>query len=360
MVAANVRTIARDLAIVQEVNLYAIEIKIYSGGGRITPVDVEDFLPPQEVLEVWKNLGSKTKPPQMRLFELLDQAVKQLTEERRRIYDAYTVHLGLERVVGGSRLVDFQEAFEALQRQSQGLLKEVLREHAYAKSQWLNEEIRPLLEAGRFSSLEVRERLHQYAMRFPAYEKIETKFGVQLKFSRTSSFRDLVERDTAWQTQMAERAEAEASWVRAQTDRDEAMAAQRAVRYQEQRLRSAIDEKVTEVRRQMLEVLRDSLERVSDAGWNAGAMPNGMQQRLASLAESAQVLSATDSSLVAMVAQIEGVRSRGATASADENILQDQVQALLRQLRQQMDEQVTDLIESGTGFMDRSDFVDWV
>jgi predicted NACHT family NTPase len=54
------------------------------------------------------------------------------------------------------------------------------------------------------------------------------------------------------------------------------------------------------------------------------------------------------------------VRSRGATASADENILQDQVQALLRQLRQQMDEQVTDLIESGTGFMDRSDFVDWV
>ncbi|MBE9032425.1 hypothetical protein IQ266_22055 [filamentous cyanobacterium LEGE 11480] len=360
MPVVNVRTIGRDVTIVQKSNLYAIEIKIYSGGGRITPVDVEDFLPPEEVLNVWKNLGSKTKPPQMRLFELLDQAVKTLTEERRRIYDAHTVHLGLERVVGGSQLVDFQRAFEALQAQSRTLLREVLREHAYAKSQWLNQEIRPLLEAGRFSSLEVRERLNQYAMRFPAYEKIEAKFGIQLKFNPTSSFHDLIQRDTAWQQQMADRASAEADWINAETQRDEAIAAQRAVRYQEQRLRSAIDEKVAEVRGQMLSVLHDALQRVSDAGWNAGAMPNGMQQRLKALAESAQVLSVTDHSLATMVEQINGVRSIGARPSENENALQNQVAALLGQLNHQMQQQTTELLEDADSGFDRSDFVDWV
>jgi hypothetical protein len=103
----NSRTIARDLAILTETHLYNIEIKVCGGSGRVAKIDVEDFAPPDEVLEVWKSLGSKTKPPQLRLFEALDQAVKDLTEQRRQIYDQLTVHLGTERVVGGTRLVEF-------------------------------------------------------------------------------------------------------------------------------------------------------------------------------------------------------------------------------------------------------------
>jgi hypothetical protein len=47
---------------------------------------------------------------QLQLFEALDQAVKGLTEQRRQIYDQLTVHLGIEHVVGGTRLAEFQVA----------------------------------------------------------------------------------------------------------------------------------------------------------------------------------------------------------------------------------------------------------
>jgi hypothetical protein len=353
----NSRTIARDLSILTEQHLYNVEIKVCGGSGRVAKVDVEDFAPPEEVLEVWKSLGSKTKPPQLRLFEALDQAVKDLTEQRRQIYDQLTVHLGIERVVGGTRLVAFQTAFEQLQAQSQTKLESVLREHAYAKSQWLEQEIRPLLEAGRFNYGEVRDRLNQYALRFPSYEKIERKFGVQLKFNPTSSFQDLLRRDIEWQEQLAERAQAEANWMRSENSRNEALAAQRALQLQEQRLRSAIDEKVSEVRTQTLELLRQHLERVLSSGWNAGAMPAGMQRQLASLAESAQVLTQSDQSLALVVERIDRVRETGADRSADEGALQDEVEALLNQLNQQLHGNAVEC--SDVASLDRAYFVEF-
>jgi hypothetical protein len=353
----NSRTIARDLTILTEQHLYNVEIKVCGGSGRVAKIDVEDFAPPEEVLEVWKSLGSKTKPPQLRLFEALDQAVKDLTEQRRQIYDQLTVHLGIERVVGGTRLVDFQTAFEQLQGHSQTRLESVLQEHAYAKSQWLENEIRPLLEAGRFNSWEVRDRLNQYALRFPSYEKIERKFGVQLKFNPTSSFQDLLRRDIEWQEQLAERAQAEANWMRSENSRNEALAAQRALQLQEQRLRSAIDEKVSEVRTQTLALLRQHLERVLSSGWNAGAMPAGMQRQLESLAASAQVLTQSDQSLAVVVERIDRIRETGADRSADEGALQDEVAALLSQLNQQLTGNA--VVPSEIESLDRAYFVEF-
>jgi hypothetical protein len=353
----NSRTIARDLTILTEQHLYNVEIKVCGGSGRVAKVDLEDFAPPEEVLEVWKSLGSKTKPPQLRLFEALDQAVKDLTEQRRQIYDQLTVHLGIERVVGGTRLVDFQTAFEQLQGHSQTRLESVLQEHAYAKSQWLENEIRPLLEAGRFNSWEVRDRLNQYALRFPSYEKIERKFGVQLKFNPTSSFQDLLRRDIEWQEQLAERAQAEANWMRSENSRNEALAAQRALQLQEQRLRSAIDEKVSEVRTQTLALLRQHLERVLSSGWNAGAMPAGMQRQLESLAASAQVLTQSDQSLAVVVERIDRIRETGADRSADEGALQDEVAALLNQLNQQLTGNA--VVPSEIESLDRAYFVEF-
>ena len=50
-------------------------------------VDVAYFIPPIEVLDVWNSLSTKTKPPQIRLFESLETAVKTLAEYRRSLYE---------------------------------------------------------------------------------------------------------------------------------------------------------------------------------------------------------------------------------------------------------------------------------
>ncbi|MFM2431910.1 MAG: hypothetical protein RLZZ511_3123 [Cyanobacteriota bacterium] len=360
--ATNTRTIARDLALLTEANLYNIEIRVCGGAGRVAKVDVEDFAPPPEVLDVWRSLGAKTKAPQILLFEELDKAVKTMTEDRRRIYDSHTIHLGIERVVTGSKLVEFQAAFEALQQKSEVLLNHVLTDHARAKSDWLNLEILPLLNAGNFNGADVRSRLNDYAMRFPSYERIEAKFGVQLKFNPTTSFRDLLERDIRWQQQMAERAQAEADWLQAQAQQlqitDEAMAAQRALRLQEQRLRSAIEEKVAEVQTQVLNVLRRNLQRVVDASWNSGSMPIGMQEQLRSLAESARIITQSVASFGDLGERIDAVRRTGVDRQADENQLQAEVESLLRDLDNRLQVPELTLIEGGGG-IDRAYFIDF-
>jgi hypothetical protein len=357
----NTRTISRDLALLTEAHLYNIEIKVCGGAGRVAKVDVEDFAPPPEVLQVWKSLGSKTKAPQIRLFEALDEAVKTLMEDRRRIYDTHTIHLGIERVVGGSKLVEFQAAFEALQHKSEVLLNHILTEHARAKADWLNLEILPLLNAGNFDGGDVRSRLNAYALRFPSYERIEAKFGVQLKFNPTTSFHELLQRDTVWQRQLADRTQAEADWLRAQAEQrqiaDEAVAVQRALRLQEQRLRSAIEEKVAEVQMQVLEVLKRNLQRVVDASWNAGSMPSGMQEQLRSLAESARIITETDASFGDWGERIEQVRQTGVNCATEAD-LQAQVAELLRDLNQRLDVPTLTLIEGGIE-LDRAYFVDF-
>ena len=70
----------------------------------------------------------------------------------------------------------------------------------------------------------------------------------------------------------------------------------RARIYQDQRIRSAIEEKVTEVRVQVLSVLQRQLQQVVDRGWLSGRLPVGIQRDLESLAESATVLTETDQS----------------------------------------------------------------
>ena len=76
----NPHTIRRDLALLTEERLYTVEIKVSAGGARVSMVDVADFIPPIEVLDVWNSLSTKTKLPQIRLFESLETAVKTLAE----------------------------------------------------------------------------------------------------------------------------------------------------------------------------------------------------------------------------------------------------------------------------------------
>lgn len=358
---SNTRTIARDLALLTEPNLYSVEIKVCGGGNRVAKVDLEDFAPPDEVLTVWNSLGGKARAPQLLLFEALTDAVKLLTERRRQIYETCTVHLGIERVVCGSRLAEFQEAFEALQEESEQQLNLVLLEHGRAKAEWLNHEILPLLQAGRFDQGDARSRLAEYAIRFPSYEKIEAKFGVQLRFNPTRSFRDLIERDTALQQQMADRAQAEASWMQAQAQQrqiaDEAVAAQRALRMQEIRLRSAIEEKVAEVQGQVLEVLHRNLQQVVSRAWNAGSMPSGMQEQLQSLAESARILSASDGSFGDWEERINQVRQTGIDRTSEVD-LQMQVAELIRDLDERLRVPGVEMLD-GEGTIDRAFFVEF-
>ena len=145
--------------------------------------------------------------------------------------------------------------------------------------------------------------------------------------------------------------------MRSENSRNEALAAQRALQLQEQRLRSAIDEKVSEVRTQTLALLRQHLERVLSSGWNAGAMPAGMQRQLESLAASAQVLTQSDQSLAVVVERIDRIRETGADRSADEGALQDEVAALLNQLNQQLTGNA--VVPSEIESLDRAYFVEF-
>ena len=66
--------------------------------------------------------------------------------------------------------------------------------------------------------------------------------------------------------------------------------------YQDRRIRSTIEEKVSKVRVQILSVLQRQLQQMVDRGWISGRLPVGMQRDRESLAQSAQVLTQNDQS----------------------------------------------------------------
>ncbi len=56
-------------------------------------------------------------------------------------------------------------------------MEDVLEDHAIAKQQWLETEIKPLLSP----SVADREHLTIYANRFPSYDQIEQRFGMEFR-----------------------------------------------------------------------------------------------------------------------------------------------------------------------------------
>jgi predicted transcriptional regulator len=362
----NPRTIRRDLALLTEDRLYAIDITIRAGGSRVSMVDVADFAPPSEVLDIWNSLHHKTKPPQIRLFEALELAVKALVEERRALYDRWTVQLGIERVVGGSQFPDFLNAYEAAKAKGAELLETVLAEHTSAKSQWLETEIRPLL-AATLNRSDLHDRLAIYENWFPSYDRIARFFGMEFRYNPTRSYRELLGNQVETQQLLAKGAipvpggfaNAEAEYVEAtnrkRISEDEAIALQRAMTYQDQRIRSAIEEKVSEVRVQVLSVLQRQLQQVVDRGWISGRLPVGMQRDLESLAQSAQVLTQTDQSFADIATHLTQVNATGRDRTQPESELQNQVQHLLNQIQSHLTVPESEPSET----LDRAAFVDF-
>ena len=355
----NPRTIRRDLALLTEERLYTVEIKVRAGGARVSMVDVADFIPPIEVLDVWNSLSSKTKPPQIRLFESLETAVKTLAEYRRSLYETYTIQLGIDRVIGGTQFHEFLTAYETAKSKSTQLLETVLADHAIAKQQWLETEIRPLLSASVENFAYIDQRLTVYANRFPSYDKIESRFGMEFRYTPTRSYRELLSDNLETKHILTQTAIAEAEYLEAnnrqRVSNEEADALRRARIYQDQRIRSAIEEKVTEVRVQVLSVLQRQLQQVVDRGWLSGRLPVGMQRDLESLAESATVLTETDQSFSEIADRLEQVQATGRDRNQPEAELQFQVQQLLQQIQNRLTVPETDVIET----YDRSAFVDF-
>jgi molecular chaperone GrpE (heat shock protein) len=82
-----------------------------------------------------------------------------------------------------------------------------------------------------------------------------------------------------------------------------------------------------------------------------------MQRQLESLAAAAQVLTTSDQSLAAVVERIDRVRETGADRSANEGALQDEVEALLNQLNQQLNGNAVERSEVES--LDRAYFVEF-
>ena len=110
----------------------------------------------------------------------------------------------------------------------------------------------------------------------------------------------------------------------------------RARVYQDQRIRSAIEEKVSEVRVQVLSVLQRQLQQVVDRGWLSGRLPVGMQRDLESLAESAIVLTETDQSFSEIADRLQQVQAMGRDRNQPEEELQSQVQQLFQQIQNRL------------------------
>jgi hypothetical protein len=353
----SIRTIKRDLKLLTEQHLYYAEIEISGGANRVTTVDMEDFCLPAAVLEQWKTMRSKKQSPQVLVFNELVEAVKQLQEQRRLIYRDHTVHLHLYRTIPGSHLEAFMTAFTTLQTRSNTLLSNVLTSHAEAKAKFLNDEIRPLLEAGYFSDEETRRKLEVYAHRFPKLEQIQVRFGVQLKGPfRMQTWREALAEDTEAQRLVAERdrfaaeiAQSTAARLAAdqkiQQAEQERRAYQTAYAYQQQQIRSAIDSKVSEVQHQVLNLLYRSLKKLSEKDYQPGKLPPGLRQQLVDLAESASLLSQTDRSLAQVVTDLHQVNAIARVPQPEEDRLRTQVDELLTQLESRLRVPALEVVE---------------
>ena len=238
-------------------------------------------------------------------------------------------------------------------------MEDVLEDHAIAKQQWLETEIKPLLSASMDDREHLQERLTIYANRFPSYDQIERRFGMEFRYTPTRSYQELLNDNLETKHLLTQTAIVEAEYLEAtnrqRISNEETDALRRARVYQDQRIRSAIEEKVSEVRVQVLSVLQRQLQQVVDRGWLSGRLPVGMQRDLESLAESAIVLTETDQSFSEITDRLQEVRATGLDRNQPETELQSQVQQLLQQIQNRLTVPETEASET----WDRSAFVDF-
>jgi hypothetical protein len=366
-----IRTIERDLRLFSEERMYYAEIKICGGDSRVAAIDVEDFAPPQEVLAAWRALGRKVQPPQIKVFQELKQAIDELTEERRKIYAECTIDLLPYRAIPGSCFGHFIERYQALQALSTEKLNQVLAAYRTSKERWLREEIQPMIAAGQFSSELTQRRLEVYERRYPKLEKIQQRFGIQLKGPfRLESFQEALQRDAELQRLELERSqtqlmvsqaqaeqqkvEAEIRVTQAQTNA-ELNALQQAYQYQQQQIRSVIDQKIVELREQILKLLVHNLRKLLNKDYCPGKLPKGLKQQFQSLAESAAVLSQHDQSLAEVLTNLNQVQSTATSQQSEHGTLRSQASTLLADLERQL--QIPDLDRLEADDIDRSDWV---
>lgn len=366
-----IRTIERDLRLFSEERMYYAEIKICGGDSRVAAIDVEDFAPPQEVLAAWRALGRKVQPPQIKVFQELKQAIDDLTEERRKIYAECTIDLLPYRAIPGSRFGHFIDRYEVLQALSIEKLNQVLSAYRASKERWLRDEIQPMIAAGQFSDELTQRRLEVYERRYPKIEKIQQRFGIQLKGPfRLESFQEALQRDAELrrlelersQTQLMltqaqaeqEKTEAEIRVTQAQTNA-ELNALQQAYQYQQQQIRTAIDQKIVDLREQILKLLVHNLRKLLNKDYCPGKLPKGLKQQFQSLAESAVVLSQHDQSLAEVLTHLNQVNSTASSQQSEHEVLRSQASSLLADLEKQL--QIPDLERLEADDIDRSDWV---
>jgi len=131
----------------------------------------------------------------------------------------------------------------------------------------------------------------------------------------------------------------------------------RACQYQEQQIKSAIDEKAAELRSQVLGLLVKNLTKIQEKDYQPGKLPPKIRTDLQALIESAQVLAQTDRSLDEVVTSLNTVTASSSTANTNTTELRSQVDALLQNLEQRL--AAPEIAESQDDQFDRSSFVNF-
>lgn len=370
MAAFNSGTLARDLSILQEDKIYRIDVSIHLGVSREVILDGEDLAIPEVVEQHLQNpQEGRIKPMRQQVFPELKTAEATLIELRRRFYFDCCVEIDAKRFVGASRFSEAIGRYEALESESRRQLEMLEELHHVALERWIDNDVTPRLIAAGYEGMDLRVKLNKYRLRFPSLTRLQKRFGVSLDYQPHRSLTDLLENDVAAKKLRLEQAELEVAIahteIEQQRHQEEAAAIRRASRYQEERLKRAVDDKMDELRHQLLDIAKRNLEKVRNAGWHTGTLPKGMRQELESLTQSARILMEQDQSLETISEGLFQVHTTGTSTNAnqDSDLLQEQVQSLLNELDNQFVQQVQEIEEMHEAITDaeddRSFWVNW-
>ena len=171
----------------------------------------------------------------------------------------------------------------------------------------------------------------------------------QLELERTQAQLALTQSQAEQQ-----KAETEIKIAQAQANA-ELNALQQAYSYQQQQIKGAIDQKIVELREQILKLLVHNLRKLLNKDYCPGKLPNGLRQQFQSLAQSAAVLSEHDHSLAEVLTHLNQVQTTASNQQSEHDVLRSQASDLLADLETKLQTPDLDRIESEG--IDRSDWV---
>ncbi|WP_075601505.1 hypothetical protein [Leptolyngbya sp. 'hensonii'] len=358
----SLRTLHQDLDLLSE-DLYLVKVEIGQGCSNQAELGFDMLQVPQDTQSALRNLEHttcyKVQPVKLTdVFQPLKAGLAAIRSGKEALYRRYTRTLGSDRVIVGKHLEAFIQDYKKLEAEARELLIYLEQEHPVEQERWvanIESLLRPQVEAGQIDELTLQRCLRECRIAFPELSRIQAGFGVQLRLERRETLPEALERHRHLQQIWAEavtskaialeraaqseverrKAEAELEAIRAEAEgkRREQQAYERAVAYQENQIKSAVQTKITEMGRQLNVLLHRNLSRIHDKGWTLSSLPKTTRNELEQLIQGAKILSSHEQSLSALAEELTQLPiGRSLDAAEDRNTIQNLIAQLEAEL----------------------------